>query len=300
MTIKRLANILTVSGWLLIGLGLTAAEARAQCTVTSDACPTYGSEWRLCQTWAGTNCLSYRAMTGADNIKLERATIGVGVALGACVNVAGAWSFYPLANASTNVLVGSSMSTDAFICLGAGNDIAVVQTAGYTCPGATGAGAWNYGSNRILTMYGQEGADQLTGGAGQDFVCGGTGNDYLFGGSGADTMDGWTGNDLVGDLYSTSADQLWGYDGADSLQDDGGTGDLLYGENETDCVCDAGNAFASLSCYDGYSGDNATNDYTCNYQPGTCNAPTGSGCEYRNTTDCTTGVGHDSVSGACF
>ena len=83
------------------------------------------------------------------------------------------------------------------------------------------------------TLYGEDGIDLLKGNKGDDFLYGGVGNDMtvgsisggLYGGDGDDTLDGGDGDDtlrgeLGNDIYVLSK-------GADNIQDDGGTADVL-------------------------------------------------------------------------
>ncbi|MFA7275248.1 MAG: type I secretion C-terminal target domain-containing protein [Pseudobdellovibrionaceae bacterium] len=90
-----------------------------------------------------------------------------------------------------------------------------------------GADSDTYVSDDVL--YGEDGVDLLKGGYGNDILYGGAGNDAgtggLFGGEGDDTLDGGDGDDTLrgesgNDIYVLSK-------GADNIQDDGGTADVL-------------------------------------------------------------------------
>ena len=82
-------------------------------------------------------------------------------------------------------------------------------------------------------IYGRDGNDTLYGDAGRDILKGGNNNDMLYGGIGNDTLYGGAHNDI---LYGEEgADTLYGEDGNDVLWG-GLDGDLLYGGNGNDTL----------------------------------------------------------------
>ncbi len=83
------------------------------------------------------------------------------------------------------------------------------------------------------TIYGNDGANTLTGNAGNDNLYGMEGNDTLNGGTGDDTLKGLGGNDTLNG--GDGADYLTGDDGNDVLN--GGAGnDTLYGGDGNDTL----------------------------------------------------------------
>ncbi len=91
---------------------------------------------------------------------------------------------------------------------------------------------------RVLSIYGDDGNDTITGsdsrdailgGAGDDFISGGGGNDTLLGGDGDDVIMGGPGNDRI--EGEEGHDTLYGDAGNDTLRGGGGN-DVLAGDNE--------------------------------------------------------------------
>ena len=85
---------------------------------------------------------------------------------------------------------------------------------------------------RDFWMYGNAGADGLTGNEQRNILSGGTGNDTLNGGGGDDTLFGEIGNDTL--TGGAGADQLFGGDGDDTFFARDNTADEIEGEAGTD------------------------------------------------------------------
>ncbi len=135
------------------------------------------------------------------------------------------------------------------IRLGDGNDIIYLGDGGGTVEGGNGddtiigggtglvirGGA---GKDRILvhgkaTVYGDEGADDITGSDDIDTIYGGDGADHIVTGLGDDTIDAGLGNDFVD--AGLGNDEVQGGDGADEIL--GGEGnDVLYGDDGDDLL----------------------------------------------------------------
>jgi Ca2+-binding RTX toxin-like protein len=120
----------------------------------------------------------------------------------------------------------TALTRNSVVCVGSGNDVVKVLA-----PGETQAcsyyglpltmNAFQYGGFE-LAIYGQGGADQITGGDGFDQLCGGTGNDRIWGRNGINELNGGPGND---DIYGgPDIDYLYGADGDDIVSDAAGTG----------------------------------------------------------------------------
>ncbi len=131
---------------------------------------------------------------------------------------------------SGNDLIAKLISLDQVILkdwyLGVNYQLTVfVGGVAQTNPGLgaaiVGAVASNFfGSSASDTLTGTDGADLLMGFAGDDTLIGSLGNDSLNGGVGSDTLQGGGGNDLY--VYYRG-------DGADTIDDDGGTDTLSFG-----------------------------------------------------------------------
>ncbi|MBL8923310.1 MAG: calcium-binding protein [Myxococcaceae bacterium] len=115
---------------------------------------------------SGSNdALKIRGSTGADTI-----TFG---ADGAAIN------------SDTSKDINFANVDSIVVSLGAGNDT-------FTGQGGAGTGAV---ATAVLTVYGGDGNDALTGGDGADVISGDEGNDTLAGGGAADTLNGNAGTD---------------------------------------------------------------------------------------------------------
>ena len=87
--------------------------------------------------------------------------------------------------------------------------------------------------NRIVSVFGDDGNDSLTGSMRSDSLDGGAGNDVLLGQSGDDTLVGGAGLDTL--LGGAGRDSLSGGDGNDRLNGQGGA-DTITGGLGDDCL----------------------------------------------------------------
>jgi hypothetical protein len=209
---KRIAVALAA----LVGL---ADTAHAQQLQPAD-CPNSGD---TCVVPFGNDFLDFpQPFSGAfsDTIVLGRLDLLWGPTLVACVN--GQVQFSRDGAGYTR----SVLTRNSVVCAGSGNDVVKVLAAGetqtcsyYGLPFTMTA--FQYGAYE-LAIYGQGGADQITGGDGSDQLCGGSGNDRIWGRNGMNELNGGVGND---DLYGGSdIDWLYGADGDDLVIDAAGTG----------------------------------------------------------------------------
>ncbi|MCL6285243.1 CAP domain-containing protein [Ruegeria sp. 2012CJ41-6] len=89
------------------------------------------------------------------------------------------------------------------------------------------------GNEGADTLKAGSGSDQLRGGSGNDEADGGTGNDKLWGGNGSDNLLGRSGNDKF--WGGNGSDRLWGGNGNDTIH--GGNGnDTIYAGNDNDSI----------------------------------------------------------------
>lgn len=88
--------------------------------------------------------------------------------------------------------------------------------------------------DRGVTLYGENGADNLNGGNGYDKLYGGSGNDQLYGNGGSDVLDGGEGNDM---LYGGAGNDTYifnaGY-GTDTVIDSEGINTISFGAGLTE------------------------------------------------------------------
>ncbi len=88
--------------------------------------------------------------------------------------------------------------------------------------------------DRGVTLYGENGADNLNGGNGSDKLYGGSGNDQLYGNGGSDVLDGGEGNDM---LYGGAGNDTYifnaGY-GTDTVIDSEGINTISFGAGLTE------------------------------------------------------------------
>lgn len=88
--------------------------------------------------------------------------------------------------------------------------------------------------DRGVTLYGENGADNLNGGNGYDKLYGGSGNDQLYGNGGNDVLDGGEGNDM---LYGGAGNDTYifnaGY-GTDTVIDSEGINTISFGAGLTE------------------------------------------------------------------
>lgn len=167
----------------------------------------------------------------------------------------------------------SALLADSALCLGVGDDRLYVKDTNWTC-GSQAVGPFAYGMNRILQVHGQDGQDYIAGGRGREKLCGGTLSDNLYGGGGNDELDA---GDWLDHLTGGAGnwDEMWGYTGADCIDDASGTDDYMNGEGEYDhCLFDEDDTFDKLDCgplapgglYGGYSpNSSSTRCDTTNY-----------------------------------
>lgn len=209
---KRIAIALAA----LIGLAESAQAQPFQpfdCPNTSDACVVpFGNDF-----------LDFPQPLGgitSDTIVLGKVNLVWGPVLVACVNGVVQFS-RDSAGSSRSVLTKNSV-----VCVGSGNDVVKVlapgetQTCSYFGLPFTMT-AFQYGGYE-LAIYGQGGADQITGGDGSDQLCGGSGNDRIWGRNGMNELNGGIGDD---DLFGgPDIDWMYGADGNDIVNDSAGTG----------------------------------------------------------------------------
>lgn len=183
-------------------------------------CPNTGDG---CNIPFGNDFLDFpQTLSGAlsDTFVLGRVSLVWGPTLAACIN--GQLQFSrDSAGYSRPVLTRNSV-----VCVGSGNDVVKVlagsetQTCSYRGLPLTMT-AFQYG-NYELAIYGQGGADQITGGDGSDQICGGSGNDRMWGRNGINELNGGIGDD---DIYGgPDMDYLYGADGNDLVSDAAGNG----------------------------------------------------------------------------
>jgi hypothetical protein len=209
---KRIAIALAA----LLGLAETAGAQQPQpadCPSTGDSCIVpFGNDYLdFPQPYSGIF---------SDTIVLGRLDLIWGPTLVACVNGQVQFS-RDSAGYSRPVLTRKSV-----VCVGSGNDVVRVlapgetQSCSYYGMSLTMT-AFQYGGHE-LAIYGQGGADQITGGEGFDQLCGGSGNDRIWGRNGINELNGGSGND---DLYGgPDIDYMYGADGEDIVNDAAGTG----------------------------------------------------------------------------
>lgn len=88
--------------------------------------------------------------------------------------------------------------------------------------------------DRGVTLYGESGADNLSGGGGADRLYGGIGNDQLYGNGGNDTLDGGEGDDM---LYGGAGNDTYIFNvgsGTDTIIDSEGINTILFGAGLTE------------------------------------------------------------------
>lgn len=164
----------------------------------------------------------------------ERADQGIDFALIATTTAAGTVYSSPLE--SFKLTDGSSFTLDqvkpALVTTygGNGNDTLTGSRADDTMDGSNGSDIL-YGRSGNDTLYGSNGQDKLFGEGGNDKLYGGNDGDWLQGGTGNDVLAGENGKDTL--LGGAGNDKLNGGNDADIL--DGGTGsDELVGDNGED------------------------------------------------------------------
>lgn len=147
-----------------------------------------------------------------DTVVLGQVDLGFGKTLAACVN----------GDLQTDLFkIRPAQARDAVVCVGSGNDTVKVLAAGetFSCHSLglpIQMTPWQYNGFE-LAVYGQGGADNITGGDGRDQLCGGTGNDKLLGRNNINELNGGPGNDdLTG---GTDIDYLLGAEGDDIIID---------------------------------------------------------------------------------
>jgi hypothetical protein len=209
---KRIAIVVAA----LLGYAETADAQQLQ----PKDCPSSGD---TCVVPPGNDFLDFYMPWGgvfSDTIVLGRTDIWGFQTLVACVN------------GSVEILNGSAgwgrsqLARNSVICVSSGNDVVRVLAPGET-QSCSYSGfpltltAFQYNGFE-LAIYGQSGADQITGGAGNDQLCGGSGNDRIWGRQGMNELNGGIGND---DLYGgNDIDWMYGADGDDIVNDSAGTG----------------------------------------------------------------------------
>ncbi len=87
---------------------------------------------------------------------------------------------------------------------------------------------------RGVTLYGEDGSDNINGGSGYDRLYGGNGNDQLYGNGGNDILDGGEGNDM---LYGGAGNDTYIFNvesGTDTIIDSEGINTILFGAGLTE------------------------------------------------------------------
>lgn len=87
---------------------------------------------------------------------------------------------------------------------------------------------------RGVTLYGEDGSDNINGGSGSDRLYGGNGNDQLYGNGGNDILDGGEGNDM---LYGGAGNDTYIFNvgsGTDTIIDSEGINMILFGAGLTE------------------------------------------------------------------
>lgn len=87
---------------------------------------------------------------------------------------------------------------------------------------------------RGVTLYGEDGSDNINGGSGSDRLYGGNGNDQLYGNGGNDILDGGEGNDM---LYGGAGNDTYIFNvgsGTDTIIDSEGINTILFGAGLTE------------------------------------------------------------------
>lgn len=87
---------------------------------------------------------------------------------------------------------------------------------------------------RGVTLYGEDGSDNINGGSGSDRLHGGNGNDQLYGNGGNDILDGGEGDDM---LYGGAGNDTYIFNvgsGTDTIIDSEGINTILFGAGLTE------------------------------------------------------------------
>ena len=87
---------------------------------------------------------------------------------------------------------------------------------------------------RGVTLYGEDGSDNINGGSGSDRLYGGNGNDQLYGNGGNDILDGGEGNDM---LYGGAGNDTYIFNvgsGTDTIIDSEGINTISFGAGLTE------------------------------------------------------------------
>lgn len=208
---------------------------------------------------AGMDTSSYAKSTG----------VTVNLNLGTATEKYGSYTNYTDSLTSIENIIGSSFadsitgnSLNNIFTGGAGNDTldggAGVDTASYSSSyqgikvNLTTGSATGHGTDKLLnienvigssyadTLTGNSGANNLFGGAGNDILTGGAGNDILNGGAGADWAYYNTAVSAVSASLATTAVQITGGAGSDTLMDIENLLGSQYGDTLT------GSAFANI------------------------------------------------------
>jgi hypothetical protein len=210
-------NRIAIALAALVGL---AGTAHAQLPPQPADCPSASDS---CVVPSGTDFLDfYQPFSGSlgDTIVFGKGDTIWGSLLVACVD--GGVQY--MRDAAGNMR--TALTKNSMVCVGGGNDVVKVLAPGETLTCSyygfpITMTAFQYGSYE-LAIYGQGGADQITGGDGNDQLCGGSGNDRIWGRKGLNELNGGIGND---DLYGGSdIDWIYGADGDDIVDDSAGTG----------------------------------------------------------------------------
>ena len=263
---------------------------------------------------AGMDTSSYAKSTG----------VTVNLNLGTAIEKYGTYTTYTDSLTSIENIIGSSFadtitgdSLNNTFTGGAGNDTldggAGVDTASYsssyqgvkvnlTTGSATGHGTDTLlnienviGSSYADTLTGNSGANSLLGGAGNDILTGGAGNDILNGGAGADWAYYNTAVSAVSVSLATTAIQITGGAGSDTLIDI----ENLLGSQYNDTL--TGSTFANI--LNGGAGNDILNGGAGNDTliggAGKDALTGGTGADlfsFTATTDSATGVNHDVIA----
>ncbi|WP_430781247.1 calcium-binding protein [Actinoplanes sp. G11-F43] len=229
---------------------------------------------RLWLTRAGVTLLGTTAAVGVLGAPAQAAATGI-----ASVNDRGELVFTAGSGRANRVTLsgsGGTITVDDRVTVRAGAGCAAVtgDKTRVTCTGVTYLRGIRLGDKNDVfvnrtsltgNVYGDSGADTLTGGSGSETLYGGSGKDRINGGAGADTIHGGSGDDVIhGDsgndfLHDGSgADRVYGDSGNDAFFDGSGK-DRFYGGTGNDSF-NAGPSTAA-DRYHGGSGTDTVSYY---------------------------------------
>lgn len=157
---------------------------------------------------------------------------------------------------SAQKFAGDPPFDDFFILTGVGGNGADVFDGAaaldavlpFVVPGFSGNPSLYAGDRVYFDIFGNGGADTLSGGSNQDYISGGNGADLINGRGGDDSLYGDNGADVVNG--GDGRDAIYGGLGADTLNGDAGE-DALYGQEGNDRL----NGGSGNDCLDGGVGN---------------------------------------------